>query len=92
MIGLSEDNRDKFTRYDSTPESVGDLKIFNPITWWKNCRVDFPTLHLWAFDTLAIPAISVECERVFSSAKKLITPERNYLNTRIIEASECLKN
>jgi hypothetical protein len=36
--------------------------------------------------------MSAECERVFSSAKKLITPERNGLHTEIIEASECLKN
>jgi hypothetical protein len=33
-----------------------------------------------------------ECEGVFSSTKKLITPERNYLYIVIIEASECLKN
>ena len=36
--------------------------------------------------------MSAECERVFSSTKKLITPERNQLHTEIIEASECLKN
>jgi hAT family C-terminal dimerisation region len=92
MIGLLEDNRDEFARYDSIPESVGDLKTFNPIDWWNNSRIDFPTLHLWAFDTLAIPAMSAECERVFSSIKKLITPERNRLHMDIIEASECLKN
>ena len=34
----------------------------------------------------------VECERVFSSIKKLITPERNRLSKGSIEASECLKN
>jgi hypothetical protein len=51
-----------------------------------------PLLHLYAFDTLAIPAMSTECERVFSSAKKLITPERSCLVPDIIEASECLKN
>jgi hAT family C-terminal dimerisation region len=33
-----------------------------------------------------------ECERVFSSAKKLITPERSRLYLEIIEASKCLKN
>jgi hypothetical protein len=36
--------------------------------------------------------MSVECERVFSSTKKLITSERNRLAEEIIEASECLKN
>jgi hypothetical protein len=30
-----------------------------------------PTLYRTALDTLSIPVISVECERVFSSAKKL---------------------
>lgn len=48
--------------------------------------------RLYAFDTLAIPAMSVECERAFSSTKKLITPERNRLAEDIIEASERLKN
>ena len=43
-------------------------------------------------DTLSIPAMSAECERVFSSTKKLITPEWNRLTDNIIEASECLKN
>ena len=36
-------------------------------------------------------AMSAECERVFSSAKKLITPERNALADDTIEACECLK-
>ena len=55
-------------------------------------KSDFPTLHLWAFDILAVPAMSAECERIFSSAKKLIGPERNRLHEQIIEASEYLKN
>jgi hypothetical protein len=32
-----------------------------------------------------------ECERVFSSAKKLITAERNALADDTIEACKCLK-
>ena len=35
--------------------------------------------------------MSTECERVFSAAKKTITPERNALSERVIEACECLK-
>ena len=49
-------------------------------------------LSIYAFDILTIPAMSTECKRVFSSTKKLITPERNHLAGEIIEASECLKN
>jgi hAT family C-terminal dimerisation region len=44
------------------------------------------------FYSLAIPAMSTECERVFSGIKKLITPERNKLHIETMEASECLKN
>jgi hypothetical protein len=57
-----------------------------------DAKSDFPTLHLWAFDILAVPAMSAECERMFSSVKKLVSPERNRLHERVIEASECLKN
>jgi hypothetical protein len=61
------------------------------IQWWWNNQNNFPTLSQMALDLLAIPAMSAECERVFSSAKKLITPARNGLQEDIIEASECLK-
>jgi hypothetical protein len=49
-------------------------------------------LRLPSLRRLAIPAMSAGCERVFSSAKKLITPERNRLHEQFIEASERLKN
>jgi hAT family C-terminal dimerisation region len=35
---------------------------------------------------------SAECERIFSSAKLLVTSSRNRLRPDIIEASECLRN
>ena len=67
-------------------------KASNPITQWDNQKGGFSSLHLYAFDTLATPAMSAEYERVFSSTKKLITPERSQLAEDIIEVSECLKN
>jgi hypothetical protein len=63
----------------------------NLIDWWWNNRGSFPTLYQAALDKLAIPAMSVECERVFSSTKKMLTPVRNRLGDDIIEACECLK-
>jgi len=50
-----------------------------------------PYNFLYALDILSLPAMSAECERVFSSTKKLIIPERNALTDDTIEASECLK-
>ena len=43
------------------------------------------------WDMLAVLAMSAECERVFSSADRLLTPIRSSLKDDIIEASECLK-
>jgi hypothetical protein len=76
----------------SDPTPILDPKAFNPISWSDNAKPTFPSLHLYAFDTLAIPAMYTECERVFSSTKKLTIPERNSLAEEIIEVSECLKN
>jgi hypothetical protein len=44
-----------------------------------------------AFDILSIPGMSAEVERVFSSAKKLITEERNRLGSDSVEACEIQK-
>jgi len=52
---------------------------------------DFPTLHQFALDILAIPATTIEYERIFSNGRKLISPERNRLSDDIIEATKCLK-
>jgi hypothetical protein len=63
----------------------------NPLLWWNRKRIKFPSLHLYAFDLLSCPAMSTECERVFSGAKRTITAERNRLSDTVIEACECLK-
>jgi hypothetical protein len=47
--------------------------ILRPIKWWLSKRAHFPTLSLFALDLLCCPAMSTECERVFSGAKKTIT-------------------
>ena len=51
---------------------------------------DFPTLCQDTLSTLSCLVTSTECDRVFRSIKKLITPERNQLED-IIGACECLK-
>ena len=44
-----------------------------------------------ALDILAVPPMSDDCERLFSSAKLLLTDRRSRLQMDIIEASECLR-
>jgi len=59
--------------------------------WNARCTTQ-PDLARFALDMLAIPMMSSECERVFSSAKHLLTDARNRLSPDIIEANECLKH
>ena len=84
--------RDEFYSYGrATPIEISTLRAFNPIELWKDNHTVYGTLSCWALDTLSIPAMATECERAFSSAfssaKKLITPERNALGDDTIEAS-----
>ena len=59
------------------------------ITWWM--RPENEALRQMALDLISIPAMSVEVERLFSSAKRLITPDRNRLNDETIEMLQLLK-
>jgi hypothetical protein len=68
-----------------------DGDAFNLIQWWVKKLDDQPTVAQYALDLLCYPVMSAECERVFSRAKLLISPNRNKLADDIIEASECLR-
>jgi hypothetical protein len=45
-----------------------------------------------AYDLFSIPAMSAECERAFSLARRLITDDRYNLKPDIIEADQCIKS
>jgi len=53
---------------------AGDL--FDMCGWWKAHESQWPSLARMAFDMMAIPAMSSECERLFSSAKLLLSDHR----------------
>lgn len=59
------------------------------VVWCDSCgRKDDPvSLMAWAMK--AIPTMSSECERIFSSTGRLVPPLQNRLKEDIIEASEC---
>lgn len=84
---------DEFTKYPTPGSATLLTEGFDPIAWWSlpDVRESLPTLHRWAFNIFAYPARSCECERTFSSAKKLITLERNLLSDDLTEALECLR-
>jgi hypothetical protein len=91
MEPKEEEEKSEFKSYVDVTDPTKETKSFDPITWRQSIAEDFPTLHLYALNTLSCLAMSTECERAFSSAKKLLTPERNVLSMDIIKACECLK-
>ena len=63
------------------------------IAYWLRQLKDKSTYQLarMALDMASIPAMSSECERVFSQSKLLITRQRHRLKVDIIEATQCLQ-
>lgn len=59
-----EDELEEFTSTKSI------ISVENPREWWAQNQKDYPRLSQMALDILAIPAMSAEVERVFSSAGK----------------------
>ena len=80
---------DEYEQYSS---SSHDLSVRDPIEWWKSQASIFPRLSRMAFDIFSIPAMSAECERVFSSTKLMIPDSQNRLGADLIEAGESLKS
>jgi hypothetical protein len=87
----TQQSGDEFQQWIATPAIADTAQCSNLLRWHFNDQDSYPTLYQLAPDTLTIPAMSTECERVFSSAKKLLTPIRSCLKEDIVEATECLK-
>jgi hypothetical protein len=68
------------------------VEVEDPLQWWVAHAADYPILSKMAFDLFSCPAMSAECERVFSQTKKVITDERNRLQSDTVAAIECQKH
>ena len=62
------------------------------LSWWSTNASAYPRLALMARDFLAIPGTETSSERAFSSARRLISWERNRLGDNTIRACECVKS
>ena len=71
---------------------IGDSNDFNVIQYWLDRYKSQPNLTQFALNILAIPPISDECERLFSSYKILLEDRRSHLQMDIIKANECLRH
>ncbi len=80
--------RDQLTEYLAEPlnDTIG------PLEYWQMKQYVWPELAAMAFDLFAVPAMSSECERVFSSCAKMTTPESRRLKGTTLWSHQCLKN
>ena len=86
-----EDIGDEYQAYCQTLPVQNSLPFNSPTTWWSKHEETYPNLIKWAYNMLSIPAMSAECERVFSGCGLLLEPRRNRLQDNIVEANECLR-
>ena len=61
------------------------------ISWWMRPNNPYKALRQQALDLLSIPAMSAEVKRVFSTAKRLVTVDRNRLDEESIETLSLLR-
>ena len=52
----------------------------NPLLWWKANELKYPILSKSAKKYLCVPATSVASERVFSSARDIVSAQRSCLH------------
>lgn len=71
---------------------IVDNGQFDILLWWKVNGVKYPTLQTIARDILAIPVSTVASESAFSSSGRLVSPHRNRLHPKTIEALMCAQS
>jgi hypothetical protein len=81
-------SRDELSLYLAKPPT----DLLGITEYWKVQESEWPHLTRMAYDFLSIPAISSECERVFSSYIKITSPESSRLSGKSLWHYECLKN
>lgn len=65
--------------------------VADPLQWWRLHRHTYPVLSQMAFDLLAVPAMSSECERAFSKAGHVLNESRPRTKEDYAEANQCLR-
>ncbi len=65
--------------------------FFLVILCLQSCEQRYPRIFPVAMDLLPVPASSVPCERIFSSAKETMAPRRNRITPDLMEALQLCK-
>ena len=81
--------RDDLEKY--LHEEVRLSEDSEPLDYWRNNELKYPTLSVLALDLLVIPASSAPIERVFSTAGQISSGKRNRLSDINLEREILVK-
>ncbi|KAK8011867.1 hypothetical protein PG989_000127 [Apiospora arundinis] len=87
-----EINDDEMEAWIAERPDPFDQYVTDPIAYWRARRTKYPRLSQMALDTLTIPAMSAECERLFSAAGMLLNPLRSSLDIAIVGQCMALRS
>ena len=69
-----------------------DNSQFDILLWWKLNGVKYHVLQTIVRDILAIPVSTVASESAINSSGRLVSPHRNRLHPKMIEALMCAQS
>lgn len=98
-LKLMESDSDTEETAETTADELGRYKLDkrledggDPLLWWKINQNRFPRLASLAKTVLCIPATSVPCERLFSSAGYIMNKTRCSLDAQNVSMLVCLRD
>lgn len=92
QLGISSiKSNTPFEAYISSPPVIytSGQRDIDILAWWAT--VGDPRLRQFAYDLLSIPAMSAEVERLFSSSKLSLAPQRRRMTDEMLEKLELLR-
>jgi hypothetical protein len=63
---------DEYERWQQLTDTT-DTEVENPLEYWYTKKYEYPRLAQMGVEILSIPAMSAECERLFSSGGLMVT-------------------
>jgi hAT family C-terminal dimerisation region len=83
-----EESGTELDRYCNLPPQHESVDV---PAWWREHQPEFPALSQLALDLWAVPAMSADCERVFSGCKLIMTSQSQSMSIDTLEQRMCIK-
>jgi hypothetical protein len=90
-LAPNQPTMDEYARWQ-LDVSATDSDIEDPLQYWISKATDYPRLSRMALDVMTVPAMSAECERLFSAVGLMATSLRSRLDASTIGLIQVLRS